>query len=100
LCAMGGLCSMAAVRLMDDWARGIPVCGGQPAAATITLACIHEHIDENRICAACATWILCDSAILGCAKCPSECCPCDVRIAWDGGPVKVVQTFSLTPASS
>ncbi len=102
-CPMGDLCRMSAVDLRDSFPGMAGVSCGGAAIATVTFACIHEDVDAVRSCAACAAGLLDLPAggvarTMGCPRCENlgepRLCPCDVRINWDEGPVKVVQEVS------
>ena len=68
----------------------------EPSFATVSLACVHEHIDTPPACAGCCAEVQQCTGILTCPRCedgpePHECL-CDVRITWLDGTVTVVQT--------
>lgn len=70
----------------------------EPAAATITFACVHEHVDTPRSCCGCAADVQRCAPGLICPRClqdtGSHDCPVEIRITWDDSPeepVTVVQ---------
>jgi hypothetical protein len=92
---MPDCCLISANDLRDNWPGRAPVWCGEPAIATITFACIHEHASAPRSCAGCAAEIQQAAGLLICPPCedsadPHECLG-DVRITWDEGTVTVVQ---------
>ena len=94
--AIGPYCLMSAADIRDNWPGTPVVFCGEPPAGVITFACIHEHVNEAAICAACEVEIQRAAGLLTCPRCedgpePHECL-CDVRITWLDGTVTVVQT--------
>lgn len=88
--------------VMDlDWharwegAKPSGIACGEPSAADYTAACVHEHLDTVRICAACAVDVQYASGTLTCPHCwlgsvPHACLNLAV-IEWDSGERTVVQ---------
>jgi hypothetical protein len=71
---------------------------GEPSAATVSFACIHEHLDRVRICAGCAVNIQHAAEHLTCPHCwngpEQHDCYCLVVIDWDSGEKTIVQEAS------
>ena len=67
----------------------------EPAVATITFACAHEHIDRPRSCAACAVDIQHCAGDMICPHCKDgtepHVCMCRVVIEWDDAAPTIVQ---------
>lgn len=72
-----------------------PVPCLESPAATITFACVHEHVDQPRACYGCAAEVQRAAGMLGCPRCEdgpgSHPCLCLVIIDWDSGEKTVVQ---------
>jgi hypothetical protein len=68
---------------------------GEPSDATVTLACIHEHIDEARICWGCASDMQKAAGTITCKSCwngpERHACHMLVVIGWDSGEKTTVQ---------
>lgn len=68
---------------------------GEPSSATVSLGCIHEHLDSVRICPACAVDMQHAAGCLTCLRCwngpERHDCYCLVVIGWDGGEKTTVQ---------
>ena len=78
----------------DDQPSGV-ACG-EPSFATVRLACIHEHVDEVRICSGCAVDMQHATGIITCKRCWSSllrthACLMLVVIDWDSGEKTIVQ---------
>lgn len=63
------------------------VCG-EPYCATVTFACVHEHIGAARICSGCALEVQMLAGSHTCLRCEdggpeSHECRCRVVITWD-----------------
>lgn len=94
----GDLCLMSAVDLqphrLGGWIAEPVPCPELPAA-TISFACVHEHIDRPRACYGCAAEIQRAAGMLCCPRCEDgphmHACPCLVVIDWDSGEKTVVQ---------
>lgn len=68
-------------------------CGG-PSSATVSLGCIHEHLDSVRICPACAVDMQDAAGGITCPRCwrwHGHDCYCLVVIDWDSGEKTTVQ---------
>jgi hypothetical protein len=97
----GDPCLMSVSHLAADeaggWIPGPRPCG-EPPAATITFACVHEHVDQPRACYGCAAEIQRAAGLLACPRCEDgpepHKCPCLVVIDWDGGEKTTVQELS------
>ncbi len=67
----------------------------EPAMATITFACIHEHVDQPRSCASCAVDVQHCAGDMICPHCRDatvpHVCMCFVVIDWDSGEKTIVQ---------
>lgn len=79
-----------------DTATGI-ACG-EPSSATVSFACIHEHLNRVRICYGCAADVQRADGLLGCPRCwespvPHDCATL-VVIDWDSGEKTIVQEAS------
>jgi hypothetical protein len=64
----------APCNLDEQWLGfwGIPPTGvacGEPSNATVTLACVHEHVDAERICAGCAADMQQAAGEMTCKRC-------------------------------
>lgn len=68
---------------------------GEPSVATVSLGCIHEHIDTVRICAGCAVDFQQAAGMITCPRCwdaeQGHACYCLVVIDWDSGDKTIVQ---------
>jgi hypothetical protein len=68
---------------------------GEPSFATVSLACIHEHVDRPRACWGCASDVQQARGTLTCPRCwdglESHKCLCLVVIDWDSGEKTIVQ---------
>jgi predicted amidophosphoribosyltransferase len=71
------------------------VACGEPSFATVSLACVHEHVDRPRVCWGCAADMQQAKGMLTCPRCwngpESHKCLCLVVIDWDSGEKTVVQ---------
>lgn len=72
---------------------GIPC--GEPSSATVSLACVHEHLDNERICPGCAVDMQHAAGMITCKRCwdsdQSHTCFCLVVIDWDSGEKTIAQ---------
>ena len=71
---------------------------GEPSSATISFACVHEHVDTGRICDGCAVDMqqAAGAGTLTCPRCwdapkSAHTCYCLVVIDWDSGEKTIVQ---------
>jgi hypothetical protein len=69
---------------------------GEPSSATVSLACIHEHVDTVRVCSGCAVDMQYAAGEITCKRCwdaPGlrHACYCFVVIEWDSGEKTIVQ---------
>lgn len=68
---------------------------GESSGATVSLACVHEHVDQVRICRGCAADIQQAAGMLTCPRCwdsvQGHACYCLVVIGWDSGEKTTVQ---------
>jgi hypothetical protein len=69
---------------------------GEPAAAQVLLACVHEHVDRALACVACAVELQRMAGVLICGRCEDLCegsepgpheCLQSLRIEWFSGEV-------------
>jgi hypothetical protein len=94
----GDPCLMSAAGLeVDETGGWIPdphPCT-EPPAATVTFACIHEHVDKPRACYGCAAEVQRVAGLLSCPRCDygpdPHACTCLVVIDWDSGEKTIVQ---------
>lgn len=68
---------------------------GEPAAGTVTFACVHEHITRSGVCFDCACDLQQCAGELTCPDCydgdPSADCYQAVTITWGDGTITRVQ---------
>ena len=68
---------------------------GEPSFATLSLACVHEHIDTERICWGCAADVQQAKGMLTCKRCwdsdQRHACYVLAVIDWDSGEKTIVQ---------
>jgi hypothetical protein len=72
------------------------VACGDPSSATVRLACVHEHLDEARICSGCAADMQQAEGMITCKSCwdstgDKHTCYMLVVIDWDSGEKTAVQ---------
>jgi hypothetical protein len=71
------------------------VACGEPSTATVTLACVDQHVDAVRICRDCAVDVQQAAGTLTCKRCwdgdPKHACYMRVVIDWDSGEKTIVQ---------
>lgn len=70
------------------------VACGEAAAATVTFACLHEHITQSDVCFACACDIQQYAIGMACPECydaDGHTCWSAVTITWDDGTITAVQ---------
>jgi hypothetical protein len=69
-----------------SWPRAAVSACGKPAAAVLTFACVHEHIDTPSGCAACVAGIQRVAGMLICPRCEagpqSHECHATLSIRW------------------
>lgn len=82
------------------WYGGKPagIACGEPSAATLTLGCLHEHVDTIRICYGCSADVQQAARKITCKQCwgdrfedPGAACWPRAVIDWDSGEQTVVQ---------
>jgi hypothetical protein len=68
---------------------------GDPSEALVTLACIHEHVDQARICSGCAVDMQQAKGFITCKQCwdgaERHSCYMAVVITWNSGEKTIVQ---------
>ena len=68
---------------------------GESSFATVSLACVHEHVDRPRACSGCAADVQQATGELTCPRCwngpQRHACMCLVVIDWDSGEKTIVQ---------
>ena len=68
---------------------------GEPSFATVSFACVHEHIDTVRICRGCAVDVQRAKGMLTCKRCwdsgQRHACYMLVAIDWDSGEKTIAQ---------
>lgn len=75
--------------------RSTGITCGDPSAATVTVACVHEHIDKPRACTGYALDVACAAGEITCPHCwngpDRHDCYGLVVIEWDSGERTTVQ---------
>jgi hypothetical protein len=71
---------------------------GESSFATVSLACVHEHLDTMRICWGCAATVQQAKGIMTCPRCWTasprrHACYMLVVIDWDSGEKTIAQTM-------
>lgn len=99
---MGEMRALSAPCILDTEWHGLywggttsGIACGVPSSATATLACVHEHIDEVRICYGCVAEMCQVAGEISCPRCwdseKGHACCMLVVIDWDSGEKTVVQ---------